>query len=339
MNVEWLDIIYYDNKIMIIDLHSPNFHIYPLLKNKVYVMQTFCFLVTENIIHKIISLLPIDYNYKKYFKFLVNSEYEANLIKHIVDPIIWSNAVTTKVNNPPKEVFKGKKEYDAIHIARASKFKRHWLTNLVENCYQVSIVPKYILKSKCKCTYQELCKHCIEDTLSEDDIYNLFKNNKNVKISFYDSNIYENIKKTKVGLIFSPYEGACYASLEYLLAGLPVISCPSKGGRDVYYNERNSIIVENPTPEKVKDAVKKAIQKLEIGEFIPEEIRKDAYHKVLFFQNLYFDLIDEILKHENIHIDTRKDIFKNKPFIRSFMKYQTYENTNKIKDIIDNIIS
>lgn len=47
-----------------------------------------------------------------------------------------------------------------------------------------------------------------------------------------------------VGLMLSAVEGACYASLEYLLCGLPVVSTRSLGGRDDFYDAQNSRVVE-----------------------------------------------------------------------------------------------
>lgn len=52
------------------------------------------------------------------------------------------------------------------------------------------------------------------------------------------------INKSRVGLMITPIEGASWASMEYLMCGLPVISCKSKGGRDIFYNEENSIIYD-----------------------------------------------------------------------------------------------
>jgi len=56
------------------------------------------------------------------------------------------------------------------------------------------------------------------------------------------------------GLILSAHEGVCRASSEYLLCGLPVVSTPSAGGRDVWYDEYNAVIVQ-PEREAVEDAV------------------------------------------------------------------------------------
>lgn len=62
------------------------------------------------------------------------------------------------------------------------------------------------------------------------------------------------LNEARVGLCLSAVEGAMYASIQYLLCGLPVISTPSLGGRDVFFDEANTLIVE-PTPEAVRRGV------------------------------------------------------------------------------------
>ena len=58
----------------------------------------------------------------------------------------------------------------------------------------------------------------------------------------------------EVGLCLSEAEGAMMASMEYLMAGLPVVTTPSLGGRDRYLNELTSITCE-PNPRAVREAV------------------------------------------------------------------------------------
>lgn len=58
------------------------------------------------------------------------------------------------------------------------------------------------------------------------------------------SSVADIINRSSVGLMLSAVEGACKASSEYLLCGIPVVSTPSIGGRDIFYDHDNSIIVE-----------------------------------------------------------------------------------------------
>jgi glycosyltransferase involved in cell wall biosynthesis len=60
--------------------------------------------------------------------------------------------------------------------------------------------------------------------------------------------------RAAVGLILSEVEGSSYASMEYLLAGLPVVSTPSRGGRDVFFDPEYCIVCD-PDPAAVRDAV------------------------------------------------------------------------------------
>jgi hypothetical protein len=83
-------------------------------------------------------------------------------------------------------------------------------------------------------------------------------------------NIYYN--QSLIGGIFSECEGACFASSQYLLTGLPVVSIKSVGGRDIWYNEYNSIICDN-NEDAIYEAVELAKEKIQSGEFNREKIR------------------------------------------------------------------
>ncbi len=81
------------------------------------------------------------------------------------------------------------------------------------------------------------------------------------------------LSASRVGLALSSAEGACQASSEYLLCGLPVVSTPSTGGRDIWYGEHNSFVCE-PNPLAVRDAVRHLIARLTAGKIDPHGIRE-----------------------------------------------------------------
>lgn len=62
------------------------------------------------------------------------------------------------------------------------------------------------------------------------------------------------LNRARVGLCLSAEEGAMYASIEYLLAGLPIVSTPSTGGRDVFFDPDYCLVVP-PDARAVRDAV------------------------------------------------------------------------------------
>lgn len=92
--------------------------------------------------------------------------------------------------------------------------------------------------------------------------------------------------QSKLGLILSATEGACWSSTEYLLAGLPVISTPAKGGREIFYNPLNSLICE-PTIQSVQCSVNDALQR----QWDRDQIRNDCIelmkeHRMRFCRHL-----------------------------------------------------
>ncbi len=79
----------------------------------------------------------------------------------------------------------------------------------------------------------------------------------------------------RVGLCLSAVEGAMYASTEYLLAGIPVVSTHSKGGRDRLFDPAHSRIVEDD-PASIAEAVRE-LAELRID---PLEIRGSVFTKM-----------------------------------------------------------
>jgi glycosyltransferase involved in cell wall biosynthesis len=130
----------------------------------------------------------------------------------------------------------GMKEYNAIYIARFVSFKRHYLASQVENLALVA-------GSAWGAESDEIPPHS-------------YLNSKPLDFEA----VLGKICASRVGLILSEAEGACYSSSEYLLAGIPVVSTPSYGGRDIWYNEFNSIICE-PTAGGVAQAVQTLINR------------------------------------------------------------------------------
>jgi len=147
------------------------------------------------------------------------------------------------------------------------------------------------------------------------------------------ANVYS---KSYVGLIFSEQEGACYSSSEYLLCGLPVISTKSTGGRDFWYNERNSIICKDNS-NSVLYCVNEAIEKIKNGYFNSEEIRNSHIEKMQICRNNFIIKVKELFDIYNINEDSKK------LFQYNFNKYekliQVIKLDNSINLVENNIIS
>ena len=87
----------------------------------------------------------------------------------------------------------------------------------------------------------------MRETLSHADWVNFDAGDKYEYLS--QAQINHVLNRSKVGLILSAFEGNNKASIEYLLSGLPVVSTPSKGGRDVFFDPDYCAIVDSlPRP-------------------------------------------------------------------------------------------
>lgn len=86
--------------------------------------------------------------------------------------------------------------------------------------------------------------------------------------------------KSKCGLALSKEEGGMLAATEYLLCGLPVVSTPSIGGRDVYYNSSNHILCDdtvNGVTSAVSSATSRDWDRAQIRHMAIEKSREFRY--------------------------------------------------------------
>ena len=121
---------------------------------------------------------------------------------------------------------------------------------------------------------------------------------------------YRRFSRTEVGMlynkchvagIFSPYEGACFASTQYLLCGLPVVSVPSLGGRDVWYDNKNSIVCEN-NEEDVLHSVHLAKEMLDTGAFDRDEIRNKTIERMQEFRITFKTFLADLVNSHDIDL-------------------------------------
>lgn len=84
-----------------------------------------------------------------------------------------------------------------------------------------------------------------------------------------------------------------YASTEYLLAGLPVVSTPSRGGRNIYYDDEYCLTVP-PDPRSVADAV----YALKAKRISREYIRRKTLQRIEKDRSRFLTLLNSILSVE-----------------------------------------
>jgi glycosyltransferase involved in cell wall biosynthesis len=98
------------------------------------------------------------------------------------------------------------------------------------------------------------------------------------------------LNSAHVGLCLSAEEGGMFASMEYLLAGLPIVSTPSRGGRDYFFDPDYCLIVP-PDPRAIRDA----IEALKTRRIPAAAIRERTLEKVKRERHRLFDILCEAI--------------------------------------------
>lgn len=134
---------------------------------------------------------------------------------------------------------------------------------------------------------------------------------------FTDAEVARVLNQSRVGLCLSAIEGGMWASIEYLLCGLPVVSTPSKGGRDVFYDDRYCRVVE-PKPEAIAAAVEELIE----ANIDPMLIRQATLEKVMPFRARFRDVVARLQSEAGRPVTVDDDLNRIKPYW-GWMKYQS----------------
>ena len=140
------------------------------------------------------------------------------------------------------------RRFDAIYNAQIAPIKRHALARTVPSCAYVTKLfgtwsPR-LKRAQLDGFVRSLPQgHVILNPLTADDVVPLDHVAVNAAMA-----------SAHVGLCLSRIEGAMYASIEYLLAGLPVVTTRSKGGRD-YFSHPDTTLIVDDDPRAVQDGV------------------------------------------------------------------------------------
>ena len=120
---------------------------------------------------------------------------------------------------------------------------------------------------------------------------------------------------SKIGGIFSTEEGACFSSSEYLLCGLPVLSCKCTGGREIWYNDTNSILCD-PNEHSVISNLNLMLDKYNNGDYDREKIRQQHIEQMDFHRNNLTRAVMTLL--EMIALESDRPTFNN---LKDSIKY------------------
>ena len=253
-------------------------------------------------VENIFTVNYIQLQYKRYRKkfpkhnlvFLCNTKKQHELFQRNNLPSIYCNQ-NSFIDEKIFTMLKLKKKYDAIYNAQMAPFKRHRLASKIDNLALIT----YFDGVKSKKSYYKKTKKLLPKAkwIHQSSLEKQISSEKVVKY----------LNQSKIGLCLSALEGSMYASIEYLLCGLPVISTKSRGGRDVFINKKYVKIVK-ANPNEVKKAVYQMINKK-----IPAKyIRNNTIKKMLPHRNRFISLVKDINSKFNF----------NKVFVNKMLKWQ-----------------
>lgn len=217
--------------------------------------------------------------------FLASMPEEQELLAHFDIPSIlcphnaFLDERVFRILTPQEKAAYRGKSYRAVMNASLSRFKRiHLARSVADTClitYKTASYDRRYEKYLCR-----RMRHM--DFLQYKD---------SVLTEWYSSEkITEIYNQSQCGLILSAEEGACFASCEYLLCGLPVVTTQSIGGRNAFFHPDYVVTVE-PNENAVRAGVEAALA-LPIS---PQEIRERTLLIMETYRTAYRNLLQYIV--------------------------------------------
>jgi glycosyltransferase involved in cell wall biosynthesis len=140
------------------------------------------------------------------------------------------------------------KRFRAIYNARLTFFKRHHLAAEVNGLALIT----YLAASNHDDAYAEQTRR---DLAGATWLNGPFARQQR---GLGEEEVCRHLNQSRTGLILSACEGGNYASVEYLLCGLPVVTTASQGGRDAFFHP-DYVITAEENPKAVAAAVDELI--------------------------------------------------------------------------------
>ena len=142
------------------------------------------------------------------------------------------------------------KLYDAIHDAQLGAFKRHELTVEIRSLAIITYLYYPGLREAYPLAMVERLRHA---TWLNPPYSPSYRRLTPTEVCYH-------LNRSRVGLCLSAVEGAMFASVQYLLCGLPLVTTPSRGGRDVFFDE-GYVATVPPDATAVRRGVEQMIER------------------------------------------------------------------------------
>jgi glycosyltransferase involved in cell wall biosynthesis len=225
--------------------------------------------------------------------FLCNSSAERDLLHRFGEAAIFLNKTCVTSEEVFRPLADVPVEFDAIYNAQLAPWKRHELALDVPSCAFI-FYRDLIGSSSRESEAALIARHT--KSAPRHVFINAIEGGEPVRLAPEDVN--RHLNRASVGLCLSEVEGAMFASTEYMLVGLPVVSTPNRGGRDTYFNTDSCLTVA-AEPRAVAEAVAalkaRAIPRAHIRTRVLKQLEHD--------RRRFIDLINAI--HEEAGSATR----------------------------------
>ena len=179
--------------------------------------------------------------------FVCNTPEEVLLLQKFEEAAFFYNKTANSSERIFRPLERASIEFDAIYNAQLIPWKRHELSLGIESCaflfYRDSL-----LRDVASSEAAIMDRHA---AAAPGHVFLNALDGAGVPIRLPLSEVNRHLNRASIGLCLSEREGAMFASTEYLLSGLPIVSTPSTGGRHVYYDEEYCCTVP-PDPRSVR---------------------------------------------------------------------------------------
>jgi hypothetical protein len=182
------------------------------------------------------------------FVYLANNKIQLNLFNEIGMRTVFVNQNALTDERPFTVQESAVKRYDAIYNAVMAPFKRH---ELAADVKKLALITYFTPDSE---SYFERTRELLAGATwlnfagrpPEKENYTMIP----------QSGLARYLNEARTGLCLSAKEGAMFASIEYLLCGLSIVTTPSIGGRDVFFDPDYVETVE-ADPAAVSEGVRR----------------------------------------------------------------------------------
>jgi glycosyltransferase involved in cell wall biosynthesis len=225
-------------------------------------------------------------------RFICNTRKEAELLEEVGLPAVFLNKnfmVSDRIFRPLQHA---NVEFDGVYNARFVPEKRHELAATVPRVSYIAYMERTFdgrhererqeqFRRLCAVTLARSPGHALLNRVDIDGLPTVMSHEQ----------VNAGLDRATVGLILSEEGGSSSASIEYLLAGLPVVSTPSKGGRDVFFDPEYCIVCE-PNPAAVRDAV----AALRARNIPKEVVRARTLAKIQPERERFLAIVDDLIE-------------------------------------------